>query len=95
MAGKSTRITVDLGNESLVKTVRIAAVEQGRTVRDIVVEALNLWLAANASQQVGSRGDAHSPRDGAPADDASLSSSDKDYLTMMENLNRYRGAGQE
>jgi len=41
---KSTRITVDLGSEQLVKSVKIAAVEQGRTVRDIVIEALTLWL---------------------------------------------------
>jgi hypothetical protein len=40
----STRITVDLGSEQLVKSVKIAAVEQGRTVRDIVIEALTLWL---------------------------------------------------
>jgi len=41
---KSTRITVDLGSEQLLKSVKIAAVEQGRTVRDIVIEALTLWL---------------------------------------------------
>ena len=41
---KSTRITVDLGSEQLVKSIKIAAVEQGRTVRDIVIEALTLWL---------------------------------------------------
>ena len=44
MTQKSTRITVDLGSEQLVKSVKIAAVEQGRTVRDIVIEALTLWL---------------------------------------------------
>ena len=44
MTQKSTRITVDLGSEQLVKSIKIAAVEQGRTVRDIVIEALTLWL---------------------------------------------------
>ena len=44
MTQKSTRITVDLGSEELVKCVKIAAVEQGRTVRDVVIEALTLWL---------------------------------------------------
>ena len=39
MTRKGARITVDLGDEDLVKAVKIAAVEQGRTVRDIVVEA--------------------------------------------------------
>jgi len=41
---KSTRITVDLGSDELLKAVKIAAVEQGRTVRDIVIEALTQWL---------------------------------------------------
>lgn len=95
MAGKSTRITVDLGNEGLVKSLRIAAVEQGRTVRDIVIEALNLWLTARERQGVEARGETRGSHDGARADSASVSSSDKDYLTMMENLNRYRGPRQE
>ena len=41
---KGTRITVDLGNEELVKAVKIAAVEQGKPVREIVIEALKQWL---------------------------------------------------
>jgi len=46
---KSTRITVDLGSEELLKAVKIAAVEQGRTVRDIVIEALTQWLKPGQS----------------------------------------------
>ncbi len=81
LAGKSTRITVDLGNPALVKEVRIAAVEQGRSVRDIVVEALTLWLAGTAL---------HDKKAGQTAIEKETSA-DKDYLTMMETLNRYRG----
>jgi hypothetical protein len=41
---KGTRITVDLGSEELLKTVRFAAVEQGKSIREIVIEALEQWL---------------------------------------------------
>jgi len=41
---KGTRITVDLGSEELLKSVKFAAVEQGESVREIVIEALNQWL---------------------------------------------------
>ncbi len=41
---KGTRITVDLGSEELLKSVKIAAVEQNKTVREIVIEALKQWL---------------------------------------------------
>jgi predicted SprT family Zn-dependent metalloprotease len=46
---KGTRITVDLGNEELLKSVKIAAVEQGKSVRGIVIEALKQWLEKNKS----------------------------------------------
>jgi 16S rRNA C1402 N4-methylase RsmH len=41
---KGTRITVDLGNEELLKAVKIAAVERGKSLREIVIEALQQWL---------------------------------------------------
>ncbi|MEA3442915.1 MAG: hypothetical protein U9R04_05530 [Chloroflexota bacterium] len=41
---KGTRITVDLGSEELLKSVKFAAVEQGESLREIVIEALNQWL---------------------------------------------------
>jgi len=41
---KGTRITVDLGSEELLKAIKIAAVEQGRPIREIVIEALQQWL---------------------------------------------------
>jgi predicted transcriptional regulator len=50
VTGKSTRITVDLGSDELVKALKIAAVEHRRTVRDIVVEALAMWLARTQTQ---------------------------------------------
>ncbi|MCD6567633.1 MAG: hypothetical protein J7K94_02705 [Dehalococcoidia bacterium] len=39
-----TRITIDLGSEELLKAVKIAAVEKGKPVREIVIEALKQWL---------------------------------------------------
>jgi len=86
VSGKGTRITVDLGSEELSKALKIAAVQQGRTVRDIVVEALNRWLegsgATPGATEPGSR------RDAAPA-----TTEGKDYKAMLETLNRYRGLG--
>jgi len=41
---KGTRMTVDLGSEELLKSVKIAAVEQSKSVREIVIEALEQWL---------------------------------------------------
>ena len=46
---KGTRITVDLGSEELLKSVKIAAVEQGKPVREIVIAALKQWLEKNKS----------------------------------------------
>ena len=41
---KGTRITVDLGSEELLKSVKIAAVEQSKSLREIVIQALKQWL---------------------------------------------------
>jgi len=41
---KRTRITVDLGNEELLKAVKIAAIEQGKSIREITAEAFQEWL---------------------------------------------------
>lgn len=85
MAGKSTRITVDLGSDELVKSLKIAAVEHRRTVRDIVVEALEMWL--------GGAGQSVRKRDGEAGGPDETPSGDRDYKSMLETLNRYRGAG--
>ena len=41
---RGTRITVDLRSEELLKAVKIAAVEQGKSIREIVIESLQQWL---------------------------------------------------
>jgi len=41
---KGTRITVDLGSEELLKAIKIAAVERGKSLREIVIESLQQWL---------------------------------------------------
>ena len=87
MTPKGSRITVDLGDDELVKKVKIAAVQHGRTVREIVVEALTAWLAAAP----GSSAPKGTTPKGANDD---VASSDPDYKSMIENLNRYRGVGQ-
>ena len=86
MSGRGTRITVDLGSEELAKTLKIAAVQQGRTVRDIVVEALNQWLGRGGVPDGGAE---HAARRGDTAEGAD----GKDYRAMLETLNRYRGLG--
>jgi hypothetical protein len=86
MAGKGTRITVDLGDAELAKAVKIAAVESGRTVRDIVVEALHLWLERDRQPQP--------PAKAPPGEKPPVSGgSSRDYHTMIETLNKYRGTG--
>ena len=40
-----SRITVDLGSADLYRTLKFAAVEQDVTIREIVVEALQEWMA--------------------------------------------------
>ena len=86
MTGKSTRITVDLGSDELVKSLKIAAIENRRTVRDIVVEALAVWLTTHSGRADKDARTVHS--NGEPS-----AAEDKDYRTMMETLNRYRGLG--
>jgi len=41
---KGTRITVDLGSEELLKAIKIAAIDQRKAMRQIIVEALQEWL---------------------------------------------------
>ena len=44
MMRRGTKITVDLGDEALFKAVKIAAVERGTSLREVVIEALRTWL---------------------------------------------------
>ena len=48
---KSARLTVDLGSENLYKAIRILAIEQRRTVRDVVIEALRRWVEAQEEKE--------------------------------------------
>jgi len=41
---KGTRITVDLGSEELLKAIKIAAIERGKSIREITTEAFRGWL---------------------------------------------------
>jgi hypothetical protein len=41
---KGTRITVDLGSTELLRAVKFASVEQGKPLREIIIEALEQWL---------------------------------------------------
>lgn len=50
---KRTRITVDLGNEELLKAVKIAAIEQGKSIREITAEAFHEWLERREALEDG------------------------------------------
>ncbi|HLC29443.1 MAG TPA: hypothetical protein VJM51_01510 [Dehalococcoidia bacterium] len=41
---KSLKITVSLGDKELYRAIRHAAIEQDKTLREVVVEALQEWL---------------------------------------------------
>jgi len=41
---KGTRITVDLGSKELLRAIKFASVEQGKPIREIIIEALEQWL---------------------------------------------------
>lgn len=44
LAEKPAKITVDLGSRELYRRLRVAAIEEDRTVRDVVIEAVSYWL---------------------------------------------------
>lgn len=48
---RGTRITVDLGNEDIIKAIKIAAVEQGKSIREITVEAFQEWLERRMTEE--------------------------------------------
>lgn len=48
---KGTRITVDLGSEDLLKTIKIAAIEQGKSIRELTIEALQEWLESRMTEE--------------------------------------------
>ena len=48
---RGTRITIDLGNEDLVKAIKIAAVEQGKSIREVTIEAFQEWLERRMTEE--------------------------------------------
>lgn len=48
---RGTRITVDLGNEDILKAIKIAAVEQGKSIREITIEAFQEWLERRMTEE--------------------------------------------
>jgi hypothetical protein len=48
---KGTRITVDLGNKELLKAVKLASIEQGKPIREIIIEALEKWLGGKQGSE--------------------------------------------
>lgn len=47
--GPSTRLNIDLKDAGLHRRLKMAAVERGLTIRDVVKEAVELWLAHEAA----------------------------------------------
>jgi hypothetical protein len=45
----STRLNIDLKDVHLHRRLKMAAVERGLTIRDVVKEAIELWLAREAT----------------------------------------------
>lgn len=53
--GKSRRrITVDLGDTRLYRSLKLAAVDRDVTMREVVVDALEQWLARQDQGNAGS-----------------------------------------
>jgi hypothetical protein len=46
---KGTKMTVDLGSVELLKAVKLASVEQGKPIREIIIEAPEQWLGGKKS----------------------------------------------
>lgn len=42
---RATKITIDLGDRGLYRALKVAAAEQDRSVKDIVIEAVRFWLS--------------------------------------------------
>jgi hypothetical protein len=44
VAEKPSKITVDLGDRASYRALKLAAVEEDMTVREVVIEAVRYWL---------------------------------------------------
>ena len=45
------RITVDLGDSGLYRSLKLAAVDRDLTMREVVVDALEQWLARREAER--------------------------------------------
>lgn len=45
------KVTIALTNDELYRAVRVRAAQTGRQIRDIVEEALEMWLAAQEDEE--------------------------------------------
>ena len=50
-AHMSTRLTVDLGDQQLVRLVRMEAARESTSIRDVVVRALQAYLSGRRENQ--------------------------------------------
>ena len=48
---KRTRIAIDLGDEELVKAIKNAAAEQGKSIREVTIEAFQEWLERRMAEE--------------------------------------------
>ncbi|MFA4837390.1 MAG: plasmid partition protein ParG [Dehalococcoidia bacterium] len=49
--GKDTRITIDLKDNELYRAVRVAAIDRGTSVTDMVCDVLKDWLRKEESRE--------------------------------------------
>lgn len=49
MVGPSTRLNIDLKDAGLHRRLKMAAFDRGLTIRDVVKEAIELWLDREAT----------------------------------------------
>lgn len=45
------KVTIALSNDELYRAVRVRAAQSGRQIRDIVEEALEMWLSAREDEE--------------------------------------------
>ena len=67
------KVTVAFGNDELYRAIRVRAAQSGRQIRDIVEEALEMWLTAQEdAEDVAAAKDALAEYDEAGGVDAEV-----------------------
>ena len=56
---RATKITIDLGDRGLYRALKVAAAEQDRSVKDIVIEAVRFWLSHQRQVETTLASDTH------------------------------------